>query len=440
MTLEIIPLGGFSEVGRNCTAVKVDDEIVILDMGLMLDKYIEYTESDEIVEISAKKLIQVGAVPDINLLGDLRKNVVAICVSHGHLDHVGAIPYLASRLDADIHATPMTCEVIRNLSEREGAHIRNKIVEHGVDSRFRVSRRIEIEFVYLTHSIPQTVAIFVHTPYGTVAYLNDFKLDMSPTLGPKSNLKRLLQLKGVTALVLDSLYANVQGKAKSEKIAQQMLFDQVLGTDTRGKTVVITTFSSHIARLKSICDLSKRMGRKTVIFGRSMDKYISAAANSKVIDLRKEAQLVPYRQKVDDFLKNAKDLSKYILVMTGHQGEPKAVLSRTFMKGALRLKPDDLVVFSSTTIPVNICIENRSKLEEALRQKHVRIFADVHVSGHGAKEDLRDIIKILKPKHLIPTHGEISQLGSLKNMAVQDMGYDPTKVHILSNGQRIRIA
>ncbi len=440
MSLEIIPLGGFSEVGRNCCAVKADDEIVILDLGLMLDKYIEYADSDELTEISPKKLIQVGAVPDITILGDLRKNVVGICISHGHLDHVGAVPYLANRFDADIHATKMTCEVVRSLTSEEGKGLRNRVVSHPVNSRFPLTRSIDIEFVHLTHSIPQTVGIIVHTKYGSVAYFNDFKLDATPTLGPKSNIKRLEELKGLRALIMDSLYADVQGRAKSERIAQEMLFDQVTHADLKGKTVVVTTFSSHIARMRSIVELGKRLGRETVIFGRSMEKYLVAAANADVIDLRKEARLVPYRAKVDAFFKSTKDLSKYLLVMTGHQGEPKAVLSRTIAKGLLRLGPDDVVIFSSTTIPVGICIENRHKLEDTLRSMHVRLFTDVHVSGHGAKEDMRDVIRMMHPEHLIPTHGEMKQLGALKEMAVSDLGYAPEKVHILYNGQRVRLA
>jgi len=440
MTLEIIPLGGYSEIGRNCTAVKVDDEVVILDLGLMLDKYIEYTESDDVVDTSVKRLIQVGAVPDITLLGELRKHVVGICVSHGHLDHVGAIPYLANRLDADIHATPMTCEVIKNLTFRDEKPLSHDIVQHKPNSTFKLTRNIKVEFVHLTHSIPQTVAVIIHTKYGSVAYLNDFKFDSSPTMGQKSNTKRLRELKGIKAMILDCLYADHQGKAPSEKIAKQMLQDQLLDTDTKGKAIVVTTFSSHIARLKTIAELAVKMNRKAIFLGRSMDKYITAAANAGVIDLRTIGEVIPYRRKVDEWLRSKKDLSKYILVMTGHQGETKAVLSRTFKQGLLKLKPDDIVVFSSTTIPVPICIENRSRIEEALKQKHIRLFTDVHVSGHGAKEDMRDVIKLMEPEHIIPTHGGMMQLGALKEMAVKDMGYDPKRVHILYNGQRVRFA
>ncbi len=440
MSLEIIPIGGFSEVGRNCAAIKVDDEVVICDIGLMLDKYIEYTESDDTVDISGKKLIEVDAAPDVNILGDLRKHVVGICISHGHLDHVGALPYLAARFDADIHATPMTCEVIKNLTVRDRRPIKNRIVEHPINSRFRLTKKIEIEFIHITHSIPHTVAVTLHTPYGSVIYMNDFKIDNYPMLGQKSNLKRLKELRGVKALIIDSLYAHLPEKAPSEKIAQEMLFDQVLNTDTKGRAVVITTFSSHIARLKAIVELGKRMGRKVVFLGRSMDKYLMAAQNAKIIDFSKQVKIVAGRSQVDAWLRKNKNLGQYLLVMTGHQGEPKAVLSRTIEQKLLVLKPGDLVVFSCKVIPVSVNVENRNKLDDRLRQMRVRIFSDIHVSGHGAREDHRDLLYLLRPENIIPTHGGMRQLGALKDLAVKDLGYKPEKVHILSNGQRLKLA
>ena len=440
MSLEIIPLGGFSEVGRNCVAVKVDDEVVICDLGLMLDRYIEYTESDDTVDISGRKLIEVDAAPDVTILGDLRKHVVGICISHGHLDHVGAVPYLASRFDADIHATPMTAEVIKNLTVRDRKPLRNKIVEHPINSRFRLTKRIEVEFVHITHSIPHTVAVTLHTPYGTVIYMNDFKIDNYPMLGQKSNIKRLKELRGAKALIIDSLYAHLPEKAPSEKIAQEMLFDQVLNTDTKGRAVVVTTFSSHIARLKAIVELGKRMRRKVIFLGRSMDKYVTAAENARIIDFRKSVKIVAGRSQIDAWLRKNKDLHNYLLVMTGHQGEPKAVLSRTIEHKLLKLKPGDLVVFSCKVIPVEVNVENRHRLDERLRQMRVRIFSDIHVSGHGAREDHRDLLYILRPENIIPTHGGMRQLGSLKDLAVNDLGYRPEKVHILANGQRLRLA
>jgi ribonuclease J len=441
MTLEIIPIGGFSEIGRNCVAIKYDDEVVILDMGLMLDKYIEYTEGREDAKsnISSKQLIRAGAAPDVNLLGELKKNVIAIGVTHGHLDHVGAIPFLSNRFDANIHAAPFTCEVIHQLSTNDGMPLKNKVVSHPHDSRFRVSRNIELEFIHMTHSIPDTVCIAVHTKDGSVIYINDFKFDHTPTLGPKTSMHRLKQLAGIECLIIDSLYAHKTEKTPSERIAEQMLFDEITHTETKGKAIVITTFSSHIARLRSIVKLGKKLGRKVVFLGRSIDKYTAAAERAKIHSFKDEVRSIAYRDKISAFLRKEKDLSKYLLVVTGHQGEPKAVLSRIIEEGELRLKPDDIVVFSSKVIPAGDNEKNMERLLGILREKKVRVFTDIHVSGHGAREDHRDLLKLLQPKHIVPTHGGMRQLQSFKTLAVHELGYKPENIHIVYNGQRLRL-
>lgn len=442
MSLEIIPLGGFSEIGRNCVAIKHDEEIVICDMGLSLEQYIDYTEGLESgrAAVSGKKLIQIGAAPDVNILGDLRKNVVGICITHGHLDHVGALPFLANRFDCDIHATPFTAEVIESISNRDGLPLKGRIIKHPINGRFRLTRKIEIEFVHITHSVPDTVGVIVHTKDGSVAYINDFKLDNSPTLGPKTNIKRLQELKGIKCLIIDSLYAHKTEKALSEKIAEQMLFDALLSMDTKGKTIIITTFSSHIARLKSIVKLGERLGRKVVFLGRSIDKYAQASENAKIHSFKTEVKMVAYREKIDKFLKTMTRPQDYLLVATGHQGEPKAVLSRIVTEGTLRLRPDDIVVYSSKIIPAGQNEQNRDKLDKFLRSKRVRILSDLHVSGHGAREDHRDILQMLKPQHIIPTHGGMRQLEAFKDLAINELSYKQDKVHILYNGKRLKLA
>jgi ribonuclease J len=439
MAIEIIPIGGFSEIGRNCVAIKVDDEVVICDIGLMLDKYIEYTEGldNGKLSISPKKLIQVGAAPDVNILGDLRKNVIAICITHAHLDHVGAVPYLSNRFDAPIHATPFTAAVIRALSHGEGMPLKNKIITHNANSKFRISNKIEIEFVHITHSVPDTVGIIVRSKEGSAIYINDFKFDRTPTLGPKTNTRRLAQLQGIDALIIDSLYAHKTEKTPSEKIAEQMLFDELLNTDTKGRAIVITTFSSHIARLNSIVKLGQKLGRKVVFMGRSMDKYVGAAESSKIHSFKGKVRMLAYRDKINNFLKKEQDLSKYLLVVTGHQGEPKAVLSRIIEEGLLRLRPNDIVVFSTKVIPAGDNEKNMERLVGILKEKKIRVFSDIHVSGHGAREDHRDLLRLLKPKHIIPTHGGIKQLHALREMAVHELGYAPDKIHILYNGKKL---
>jgi ribonuclease J len=440
MTLEVIPLGGFSEIGRNCVAIKVDDEVVICDMGLMLDKYIEYAEDADKASLSGKKLIQFGAAPDVNLLGELKRCVVGIAITHGHLDHVGAVPFLANRFDADLHAAPFTAEVIEQLTNRDGMPLKNRVISHPANGKFKLTRNIELEFIHMTHSIPDTVCVAVHSKYGSVIYINDFKFDRTPTLGPKTNMKRLQELKGIKCLIIDALYAHKMEKTPSEKIAEEMLLDELQNTNTKGKAIVITTFSSHIARLRSIMKLGQKLNRSVVFLGRSMDKYITSAENLKLHKFKGPAKVVAYRDKIDKFLEKEKDLSQYILVVTGHQGEPKALLARAIEQGKLKLKPDDIVVFSSKTIPAGDNEKNIERLHGILKQMKVRIFSDIHVSGHGAREDHRDLLEMLKPEHIVPTHGGMRQLHAFRDLAVHELGHDPKNIHILYNGQRLRLA
>ena len=280
--LEIIPIGGYGEVGRNSVAIRVDDEIVILDLGLNMEKYVEYTDSDEIVELSGRKLIEIGAAPDVNILGDEKKNVKGILLTHAHLDHIGAVPFLANRFDCDVHATPFTIELVRKMFDEEERLTRGKLVSHEINERFRVGEKIEAEFINITHSVPQAVMILLHTPYGKVMYANDFKFDNNPTLGPKPNYARLRELTGqVDYLILDSLYAEHAIKTPSEKIAEEMLKDVLLGTQSRGATIIVTTFSSHIARLRAIVNVAKLMKRKPVFLGRSLQKIRRSRRSSR---------------------------------------------------------------------------------------------------------------------------------------------------------------
>lgn len=437
--LEIIPLGGFSEVGRNSVAVRCEDEVVILDMGLMMDKYIEYTDSDDLVEISGRKLIEIGAAPDVNILGDLKKKVKGILITHAHLDHVGAVPYLANKFECDIHATPFTIELLKKMFDSEKRTPRGKLTSHELNSRFKVSENIEVEFIYMTHSTPHTVMILLHTKHGKVLYANDFKLDNNPTLGPKPNYSRLRDLEGqVDFLILDTLYAKYPIKTPSEKIAEEMLKDVLLGTQSKGSTIIVTTFSSHIARLKAICNVAKMMKRKPVFLGRSLAKYTQAAEACGIADFS-DAEIVGFGSKVKPYLKKFKNPDRYIFVATGNQGEPKATLARILNENMMPLGENDQVIFSCKTIPVPITIENRKRLEDQMRAKHIRIFTDIHVSGHGAREDHRDFLNMLKPKNIIPTHAEPSGLASFKELA-EEVGYKPEQVRIVVNGERVKVA
>ncbi len=437
--LEIIPLGGYSEIGRNSVAVRCEDEVAILDLGLMMDKYIEYTDSDDLVEVSGRKLIEIGAAPDVNVLGKLKKQVKGILLTHAHLDHIGAVPYLANRFDCDVHGTPFTIELVRRMFDDEKRLPRGKLVAHGLNDRFPIGEKMEAEFIYITHSAPHTVMILLHTPHGKVMYANDFKFDNNPTLGPKPNYARLRELAGqVDYLILDTLYADQNTKTPSEKIAEEMLKDVLLGTQSRDATIIISTFSSHIARLRAIVSVAKLMKRQPVFLGRSLGKYVEAAEAVGLADFS-DVEIVPFGSKIKSYLKRVKEPEKYLFVATGHQGEPKAVLSRIVDQRMLPLTDNDMVVFSSKTIPVPVTLENKRRLDEKLQSMHVRVFNDVHVSGHGAREDHRDFLNMLQPKNIIPTHGDMQQLEAFKNLA-KEVGYKPEQIRILKPGERVTVA
>jgi ribonuclease J len=441
MSLQIITVGGYSEIGRNCTLVRVDDEAVMLDMGLHMDHYIAYTDESEDLEqkdMSAEAMIRVNAVPNIYHIQDLWPKVKAICISHAHLDHVGAVPFISNKFKADIHGTRYTIEVLKAMVSNEKVSLRNNLVAHAVNSTFKVSKKITIEFINVTHSVPQTVIIAVHTPYGVIVYANDFKLDNAPTLGDKPNFKRLQELgqKGVKVLIVDSLYADTPMKTPSESIAKEMLKDVLLGVNSKGKAVIVTTFSSHIARIRSIVELAKKLKRRPVFIGRSLDKYLSAAKRANIIDLEKQGEHIKYGSKVKKFFSKVKHPEKSLFIVTGHQGEPRAVLSRMVYQHLYHFEEEDHVIFSCSVIPVENNIRNREKLDAALKEKKIRLFTDVHVSGHAFREDLRDLIHLLKPVNIIPTHASRKKLEAMKELCME-MGYKPDRVMILHNGVQV---
>lgn len=441
--IEICSVGGYNEVGKNCTAIKIDDEVVICDLGLHLESYTNYTGDEDVVKINPKELIRVGAVPDITKIKDWQKKVVAIVPTHAHLDHIGAIPFIGNYFNAPIICTPFSAAVLRAILGDEKIGLRNKIIELKAGSSFRVSKNIVIEFLNSTHSTPQTVMAVIHTKYGKIIYANDFKLDLFPTLGEKPDFKRLKQLgrKGVLALIVDSTYAPAAIKMPSESVAREMLKDVLLGTDAKGKAIIVTTFSSHIARLKSIVELGRKLNRKVMFLGRSLSKYTSAAESVGLVKFSKQVEIIKYSSKIKRALNkvNREGREKYLLVVTGHQGEPKSTL-RKIARGEFNFKlgKEDHVIFSCKVIPGPTNIRNRNELEEQLREFGVRMFLDIHVSGHAGREDIRDLIKMTNPKHIIPAHGELKMTSALQDLAF-DMGYKNMNVHLMQDLDRIKI-
>jgi ribonuclease J len=283
----------------------------------------------------------------------------------------------------------------------------------------------------------------LHTKEGIVLYANDFKLDNSPQLGKKPNYEALRRIskEGIKALVVESLYAGEERKTPSEKIARGLLEDVLLGTDNKNALIIVTTFSSHIARLKSIVDFGKKLNRKVVFLGRSLGKYINAAIKTKLCPFQKSVDIMSYRKQVEAALKKInKNKDKYLLVCTGHQGEPGSILDRIGRnETALQLNSRDHVIFSSSTIPAEINIANKGQLDKRLKKKGARIFNNVHVSGHAGREDLRDFINMLNPEHIIPAHGDLPKLSALTELAVE-LGYKIGKnCHITEDMQKIKI-
>ncbi|RLE38654.1 ribonuclease J [Candidatus Woesearchaeota archaeon] len=435
-------IGGYNEVGKNMTAIKCGNDVVIFDMGLHLENYIRVTEDEQgdIKNITVSRLLKAGAIPDVRKLGDWKSKVKAIIPTHAHLDHVGAIHFLARKFDAPIICTPFTKAVIKTILKDEKIRLDNEIKSINVNSMYKLTDEMCVEFINMTHSTPQTVMVALHTPEGVVVYANDFKFDSHPMLGKKPNYARLKKLaeEKVIALIVDCIYAKDAKKTPSEKVAESMLQDVLTGVESEGKAIIVTTFSSHLARLKSIIKFGKRLRRKIIFLGRSLAKYVNSAESINLINFKKDVELIKYSKKIKAKLDQvAKHKDRYLLVVTGHQGEPKAVLSKMIDRFYnFKFGKDDIVIFSCTVIPNKLNIKNRKSLEEKLRSKGVRIFRDIHVSGHAAKEDLRDLINMLRPANIIPAHGVMKMSLALAELA-QEVGYSKQNIFVSRDGKQI---
>jgi ribonuclease J len=368
--------------------------------------------------------------------------VSAIVISHAHLDHVGAAPYLASKYNAPIICAPFTAEVLKTMCQDEHIRLPNKIIALQPNQKYTLANDLVLEFCHITHSTPHAIIAALHTPYGIVIYANDYKLDDHPILGRTPNYEHFKKLgeKGVLLLMQDCIYSAAARRTPSELVAKDMLDDVLMGVNSDGKAVIVTTFSSHIARLKEIAEFGKKMGRRVIFAGRSISKYCLAAEAAGVTKFE-GVKILKYRRQIEHMLKEvqSKGKEKYLLVVSGHQGEPKSALSR-IIRGELHFKFDmgDFVVFSSTVIPADINRKNRADMDEALRKLGVRIFADIHVSGHSSREDIREFLMMVKAKHVIPAHGDTKMMESFISLA-KEVGYTDGKIHAIVEGQRAKI-
>ncbi len=431
--IKIHTIGGYNEIGRNMTAVEVEDEIIILDMGLNLEPYVKLQEKNKQQFIAKEVLIKTGAIPDDSVIE--KEKVVAIIPSHAHLDHIGAVPYLEDAYNAPILCTPFEKEILEQVSREKHQPLRNKIRIIREGTIFK-TKQFKVELVPVTHSVMQTVIVAVTTKYGTILYANDFKIDLTPTLGEKTDLDRLKKYKP-KILICDCIRAQCEEKTPSEAVAKEMLQDLFEKEDFTNKGVIISTFSSHIARLQTILSCAKKINRKVLFLGRSLAKYVEAAAQAEGITDFEGVEMLKYSDQIRKQLKRiAEHKYEYLIVATGHQGEPTAVLSKLASQQLpLKLMPDDVVIFSSTVIPNEENIKNRHVLEEQLERCGVKIYRDIHVSGHASRNDLKEFIAFLKPEHLIPAHGPYEMQEGLLKIA-KELGYSDEFLHKSKNGQQ----
>lgn len=442
--LKIHAVGGFSEVGKNMTAVECNDDVTLCDAGLFIPALVGVGEREKVP--TEQGMRSIGALPNDHYLDEkgLRNKVKSIAISHGHLDHVGAVQYLAHRYKAPVSGTPYTVEVLKKLLPERG--IRNPI--HSIKSNgfanINGNQKYKVEFVHMTHSTLQCALIAVHTPEGVVLYANDYKLDDTPVIGDKPNYQRLKQIskEGVKALVVNCLYAHSEKKTPSESLARELVKDKFQELEGSKEGLIVTTFASHIARLKSIVDFGQKLDRKIVFIGRSLAKYVEAAELVKEAPFKNKVIMATYKKQVEKTLRMVQaNRDKYMVVCTGHQGEKGSVLDRMSRNQLpLKIEAGDNIVFCSKTIPAPETIASKAELLKRLNEYRPNITENLHVSGHGSREDLMELIKLTNPENVIPSHGDHAK--TIPGMHVaEDMGYKKGyNVHLLSNGESIKVA
>ena len=434
--MEIIAVGGYEEVGRNMTVIRQGGDAIVVDMGIRLDRVLIHEDTD-ISRLPPEELASRGIIPSVS---DDYGEVKAIVLTHGHLDHIGAVSILAKKFPmAPIIGTPYTIELVKR--ELRGRR-KNSLYVLEAGEMLQVAPKLSIEFVRITHSIPDTVFLVVHTPEGSVAYFNDFKLDDTPVIGEKPDYQRIRELgkEGLKALIIETTRVANDGRTPSELVARTLVEDTLVKSNPE-HGLIVTTFSSHIARIKSILDMAEKLGREPLLLGRSMEKYVTIAERKGIISLPKGTHVYGGRDAIKRALKRAaKDKKRYLLIITGHQGEQDALLTRiTNQKLDFRIEAGDEVVFSAGIIPNPINVAQRYSLETKLKMQGARLFKDLHVSGHASREDHYDLLKMLKPEKIIPTHGTLDMLAIYAELA-ETLGYAINReVFLLRNGQRMEV-
>jgi len=422
LKMKLYTLGGYNEVGKNMTAIEVRDEIIILDMGYNVEELIGMENPVE--STATKNLIHSGVIPNDKKIYRQREKVKGIVIGHGHLDHVGAVAKMAGSYNCPIFASPYTMKIVEEQIQQDNKEVKNERIVLKPGKIHNLTSKFAIEFVKVTHSIPDTMLTVLHTPEGRVAYGLDFRIDRSPVLGGTVDFDRLEKIgsEGLKILIGDSTRVADRGVSSTESSVKEHLqfrFDQLY--DDRS-AIVVTTFSSHIERLKSILEVNS--GRRKVAFiGRSLKDYTQPAEDLGYLNL-KDIEIASYRDEVNDlFEKIGENREEWLIVCTGNQGEENSVLERLSKdQYPFQLQEGDHVIFSSSTIPTLINKADRYRLEKNLKKKDVNLHLDIHASGHGHREDLRLLIQTLKPEIMIPGHGDIHKLAEHAKLA-QEEGY-----------------
>ncbi|MBQ6133386.1 MAG: ribonuclease J [Lachnospiraceae bacterium] len=410
--LSIIPLGGVELIGMNMTAFCYDDSIIVVDCGMA------FPEED----MPGVDLV----IPDISFLLENEDKVKGIFITHGHEDHIGAIPYVMDQLSVPLYATRLTMGIIDHKLEEHGlmTRVRRKVVSFGQSINAGCFR---VEFIKTNHSIQDAAALAIYSPAGTVVHTGDFKVDYTPVFGDQIDLQRFAEIgkKGVLALCCDSTNAERPGFTQSERTVGRT-FDNIFA-ENQDRRIIIATFASNVDRVQQIINSAKKFDRKCAIDGRSMVSIMATAQELGYITVPENTLI-----SVDE-LKNYPD-NKTCLVTTGSQGESMAALSRMAngVHKKIFIKDTDTVIFSSHPIPGNEKAVSRV-INELYHKGADVVFQDVHVSGHACQEEIKLIYSILKPRYAIPMHGEYKHLKAGAEIAKM-LGYDSDHIFILSSG------
>ena len=446
--IEIYPIGGYSKVEGNSVLIKVEDEAVILDMGLTMDNYVQFQNSNQNLKSNTyyDELLKVDAVPDYYSVQEHLSSVKAIIPSHAHLDHVGAIPYGAKFFkNIEILGTPYTIAFLKKEIKNTGfnKYFKNNKISlktFELNSKYKVSNKITVEFIEVTHSIPDSAILAIHTPYGVVLYAVDYKFDEQPQLGNPPNYKRLKELgkEGAKCLILESLYADCDIETPSEEDVKNEILNIFSKLDTTNKTIITSTFSSHIVRLKTLVDTGQKLGRKVCLLGRSLNTHSSLARELNITDLKSDTTIVSRFEEINNLLENVyADRDRYFLICTGHQGEEFSVLSRILDNWFdFSFSKEDIMLFSSSVIPTELNQASFSVLEGKMKNKGLNIIKDVHASGHAGLKDHKKMLEMVNPEFIVPAHAGHDKATYLQKLS-EDTGIG--KTILTKNGDRITL-